>query len=298
MLDYMLKQFSDLPWPTTVLQENLQSYINQQVSYCSDPEFASRFPYHQLELPKSFFHQVIMDIDGISYLTGPRFKDDDITQPYVDIVASNGPLTQNAVNEILRYWAPLKAKKLRILRQPDPQGVGEIQRWFYAAGIDQVMNEGNEDAVASLVQASASDLTWCLWAVSESHSQALRDIPRLRGTLQRTDEEVLSDYISHGYVWIIMSNGEKAGLICCVPGTTLFLPGWWIEEEVVVPRYRGHYLAAEVQKLLLKQITDNDPQSLLLGTIAAENLPSLKTAERSGRQVILEYAFVTEQDFS
>lgn len=293
MLNYMHSYYERVPLSSDELKFQLKQWINVQVSRCTDEAFALMFPWKETGLPTEYFLQRQLKINGQSYLTGPRYKACNIDQPFIDIVAFDAPITSDVLMAVSKEWADMCPKYIRILVPEDCPLQGITDQLIYAFPVS-VGSKFPKDPGIHLDTASIADLDWCQNTFSEAYQSAWETIPALREHLLSVDEEVLINQISDGSVHIISEGSSRAGIIICEKQMEAFLHSFLITGEAILPTFQGRFLASKAQRALcqtLSPYSTND--SLLMGTIVPENLPSIRAAERAGRKCVLRYEFLT-----
>ncbi len=290
LLNYMLSQYSELPLPPETRREWLEKWIFQQEQRCVDQRFSAQFPWQETGLPQTYFLQRNLDIDGRKFLTGPRYLGGNIDYPFIDIVASDSNIDDSVIKAISLEWAALKPKQIRILTPGNHKVHGITDQLVYAARLSDAA-EYHDDTL-TLRLAVYADYDWCRRALVEAYQHAWRTLPALTGIVCSVDDEDLTHHISAGEVFIFQEDGVDVGLIICEQGETAFIQGKIIAEEVIIPAFRGRYLASRAQRLLRNHLYHSALEdSLIIGTIIPKNVPSIKTAERAGRFCILKYQF-------
>jgi hypothetical protein len=295
MYAYMLDTFSFLPIPSSDLEYGLWRYLTTQLSWCNDANFSAQYPYIEMGLPQAFFQQKTIQVDGATYLTGPRYLAGDIRHPFIDLVASSAPLTAKAACEILCAWQPLHPLSLRSFARPAPHHAGILDQQIYGGPLHGDSAERDE---VLLVHADISDLSWCMKTLEVSYRETHRRLPAITPQLKPATTEDLRNSLLNNNVFIIHHRNNAVGLIVCEEGLRAFLSGYWITEEVILPEYRGMGLAAAAQRELKRLLSRKLGAGALLGTIATGNTPSMKTAERAGRIPVLSYVFQTKAELN
>ncbi len=291
MLEFMLSQYAQLPVPQDILHSWLEKWISEQEKYCVDSTFSARFPWKETGLPQEYFLQRKLNIDGQHFLTGPRYRGGDINSPFIDIVASDSSIDCSVLKYVCQEWAQLKPLYIRILTPGHHKNQGITDQFIYASCLSGA-SEYQDDTV-TLRLAKHADFEWCRKALMDAYQNSLSAIPALRGNLCSVDDEELSDYISEGVAHIVYEEGVRVGLIICEKGGVAFLSGHRISEEVILPAFRGRSLASRAQRLLCNHLQRSSREPCLMtGTIIPENLPSIKTAEKSGRTCILRFEYL------
>ncbi|MGS3448410.1 GNAT family N-acetyltransferase [Klebsiella electrica] len=292
MMTYMLSQYADLPLSQKTLAGWLEKWIYEQERRCTDEAFSAQFPWQETGLPQHDFLQRKLRIAGRHFLTGPRYHGGDINRPFIDIVASDSDINPLVLQAVSQEWAQLKPEYIRILTPFYSNVQGITDQLIYASRLSSAA-EYQDDAL-TLRPAVYADFEWCRQALVEAYQHTWRSVPALTNrNLNYADDEDLIDNISQGEVYIIYEHANRAGLIICEKGEIAFLPGCKISEEIILPDFRGHSLASRAQRLLFNCLSPTRREdSLLMGTIIPDNLPSIKTAERAGRSGILRYQFL------
>ncbi|CAG9001064.1 MAG: hypothetical protein CENE_03072 [Candidatus Celerinatantimonas neptuna] len=135
-------------------------------------------------------------------------------------------------------------------------------------------------------------------AIERAYQTTLLKMPHLRGLLEPTQMATVEEAITHANAFIIYYRQSPAGLFIYHFHTYAFIPGYWVDEKVILPEFRGKHLAAIAQNKLCKKLAGNSKSNLLLGCIANGNIPSIRCAQAAGRIPILEYAFLTQDDIA
>ena len=297
MLDYMVSRYQSLPVSPHRLRGWLIKWLTQQQAWCRDARFSAAFPWRETGLPQRYFLQRELHIDGQRYLTGPRYLGGDLAQPFIDVVALDGPINQQVACAIMQAWQALNPQTLRVLLPADHPAIGFTDQLIFLGRPDSLSAPTGQDV--SLVTATREDYPVCLTTINRAYRASWRALPQLRHLLLATDKRELREDIAQGNVSLIVSQGQLAGLIICAMRRVGFIEAIQILDEVILPEYRGRGLAARAQQLLLQQLDQRYGDSVLLtGTILPGNTPSLKSAENAQRRCVLKYQFFTPADLS
>lgn len=295
MLDYMVSRYQSLPVSPNRLRGWLTDWLMQQQSWCRDARFSAAFPWRETGLPQRYFLQRELRIDGYRFLTGPRYSGGDLAQPFIDIVALDGPLNQQAACAIMQAWQAINPLRLRILLPATHATVGTTDQLIFLNPPDALAAFNGHDI--SLVPATRIDYPVCLTMINRAYRASWRALPQLRQILLATDKRELREDIARGNVFLIIFRGVQAGLMICARRHVGFIEGFQILDEVILPEYRGQGLAARAQQQLLQQLQRRYGDSVLLtGTILPGNTPSLRSAEKAQRCCVLKYQFFTPAD--
>lgn len=291
MLKFMLSQYAELPLPQKTLHSWLEKWIYEQTERCADNAFAARFPWKEKGLPQSYFLQRKLCIDGQYFLTGPRYKGGDINRPFIDIVASSADIDNSVLKAVSREWADLNPQYIRQLTPGNNTVKGMADQLIYASCLFNPPKY--YDDALTLKPAASADFEWCRNALLEAYQHSWSTIPALSGSLCSEDNEDLDNHIFKGHAYIVQEQGVRVGLIICEKEKVAFLRGYRISEEVILPAFRGRFLASRAQRLLCNHLYQLSREGCLItGTILPGNFPSIKTTEKAGRTCVLRYEFL------
>jgi|GEM_PF-7008249 len=311
MLTYTIKTFAPyLPITSETLQSNIDVYLEKHLDYCTDLDFARCFPWMELDLPLSFFLQHVIQSQGEYYLAGPRFFGGNIQRPFVQVIASTGPLTQAAAHDIIAHWAALNTETLQILRHANESVLGQVDQYLYMATAGDMVSKAQYSELADgknhqgikVRRATIEDLDICMEIISKSFNDTHARYPILKERVTPCTKEEIGEGITSKDVFLIESSLapfdqnrrlSPVGLIYLVSGDEVFLDGYVMTEECVMPEARGHGLAAKAQIEIAKALAHKQSDALIMGTIDALNIASQKTAMHAGRSPLLRYEFVT-----
>lgn len=297
MLDYMVSLYRTVPVSSDCLSDWIASWLAQQQTRCHDHHFSADFPWRETGLPQHTFLQRELTINGQRYLTGPRYLGGDPSQPFIEIVARDGPIDYAVADAIMQAWQPLKPLKLRILLPASHPDIGLTDQLIFIS--DPAALASPHDEGISLVKAGRKDYPACIQAINHAYRASWHMLPHLRDQLMASSRQELREDIAGGHVLLIVWQGMVAGLMICVPRRLTFIEGFQIMDEVIMPAYQGRGLAARAQQRLLQQLHHHyGEKALLTGTILPGNTPSLRSAENAGRRCVLKYQFFTPADLA
>lgn len=115
--------------------------------------------------------------------------------------------------------------------------------------------------------------------------------PHAADDIACTDRSDYEDCASDGALYTIQSGATRIGVIAARPGRLRGIVGWEMVDEILDAGFRGRGLAPPLQRAFLERL-DSQRHPLVFGTIAADNLPSLRTALRVGRRIVGGWVFV------
>ncbi|SFO51064.1 Acetyltransferase (GNAT) family protein [Candidatus Pantoea varia] len=297
MLDYMVSLYRTVPVSSDCLSDWIASWLAQQQTRCHDHHFSADFPWRETGLPQHTFLQRELTVNGQRYLTGPRYLGGDLSQPFIEIVARDGPIDYAVADAIMQAWQPLKPLQLRILLPASHPDIGSTDQLIFLS--DPAALAVPHDEGISLVKAGRKDYSACIQAINHAYRASWHMLPHLRDQLMASSRQELREDIAGGHVLLIVWQGMVAGLMICVRRRLTFIEGFQIMDEVIMPAYQGRGLAARAQQRLLQQLHHHyGEKALLTGTILPGNTPSLRSAQNAGRRCVLKYQFFTPADLA
>jgi len=297
MLDYMVSLYRTVPVSSDCLSDWVASWLAQQQTRCHDHHFSANFPWRETGLPQHTFLQRELTVNGQRYLTGPRYMGGDPAQPFIEIVARDGPIDYTVASAIMQAWQKINPLKLRILLPTCHSDIGLTDQLIFISDPATLAAPPDEDI--SLVKAGRKDYSACIQAINHAYRASWHTLPHLRDQLMASSRQELREDIAGGHVLLIVWQGMLAGLMICVRRRLTFIEGFQIMDEVIMPAYQGRGLAARAQQRLLQQLHHHyGEKALLTGTILPGNTPSLRSAQNAGRRCVLKYQFFTPADLA
>ncbi|MFT7486002.1 MAG: hypothetical protein ACI9F9_001855 [Candidatus Paceibacteria bacterium] len=118
--------------------------------------------------------------------------------------------------------------------------------------------------------------------------------PDLESHVQIAALENLQECADAGGLFCCFEGSDLAGLVAAQPQMAFGVNAWTVWEIVLARPHCGRGLAAPFQRAALDCL-DMDKASIVIGTIHAKNLPSLKTALRVGRRIVGRWTFLGQR---
>jgi hypothetical protein len=259
---------------------DLGAWLEGEAARVGDPDFAALFD--GVEIPgvarMDFAHRHVRTGRG-GLLGGIRFFGRDASRPFVEVVA-HGLEPTALVEVVASEWAAFAPGALRLLvADAGPPG-SVLDLTVHAARHGEMARPDGRVTLGAVTPDEAAALVAARY---EALPAALR-----RDVEPATSEE-LRRWHAAGTLHGIEAAGERVGVIATEPGSVAWIEGDVVGEEVVAARFAGRGLAASAQAALA---VARPADRLLLGTIAAGNGASRRTAERAGRPEVLRYVFL------
>lgn len=266
----------------------VEEWFARQVARTHDASFAREFSDH-IDLPgvrtADYLHRRIRTSAG-ALLGGIRFYGRDISRPFVEVVAHSFGDLDRLRDCVAREWAMFTPQFLRVRTKP-----GRL------AGADVLLD-------VSVYLARYCDMhpaTTRVWLedfadVADAEAMVAARYGRLDPALARNVTAAstadVRQWHSCRQLRAIGTADGVVGLLAVVPGTTDWIAGDVINEEVVDLAHRNHGYAAAGQAAWAAE-QGRDGRQFLIGTIDRLNTASRKTAEAAGRRRVLDRIFVS-----
>ena len=125
-----------------------------------------------------------------------------------------------------------------------------------------------------------------------AYAQMLDARPHLKGEVDVESRERLAECLEQGLLCEVFVDGAWSGLIAARRDLIAGVRGLQVVEIVLVESARGQGLGAAVHQRFARLVAEADPAAIVMGTISARNLPSLRTALRAGRLEIGAFYWV------
>jgi RimJ/RimL family protein N-acetyltransferase len=226
-------------------------------------------------------------------IAGIHFRRMCLDFPFIDVSVQSGPLPfPHALNALAHHFRLFQPRAIRLWRAAHAQPPETSHD-------DLVIVSGLLTDLLSATPARNSGrvrLELDPWITSYGEYRCLYETlhstsPEVSNFARPETRQSLHECAEHGAFFRVLIDDRNAGFIAARPDEYRQWKGWEIVEEVLHPEFRGKGFGPAVQQALLVKL-DNEVAPAVFGTIAAENLPSLKTALRVGRRVVEISSFI------
>lgn len=136
---------------------------------------------------------------------------------------------------------------------------------------------------------TASDIAPAFAALYRSFHAARPDLAQ---SVPPTDTESLESCARENGLYACFEGPDIVGVVAAKPDTDYHVHAWLMWDLVLARKYCGQGLAPALQRAVLNRL-DARRAPLVVGTIRATNLPSLRTALRVGRRVVGGWCFLS-----
>jgi hypothetical protein len=286
--------------------EAVRKLISEEVqinlSHCESDELASKMhAYCKIDTAKVDdyrYRQLSTPLGDL--IASIRFVAGDLEKPAVFLIHKDFELSQideiKLISRILeKEYALFKPRRIRWhsskieeeLINSDNSINGDL---VYVAGfLDDLKQQALPDNYEKIQLNLADSLKW--YDRYESSYEAICEAwPAFLEMAQLESKSTLQDLISRELLYEIEIDGHWAGIIAADKGRESFMSGYYIVEEFLTKEFRGRRYAAAVQRHLIEKMPINSNE-MLFGTIHHENMPSYRTALRTGRKPVGMYLF-------
>jgi hypothetical protein len=238
---------------------------------------------------------------GVSLLVGIHFRGQATSYPFVGVFAQSRWLTTeelaSAHDALLRefsvfspraswWWSP----------------IDEYLPQLTAAAPDLVLVMGSLAEIRSQ-PAPILPGSWSLRrvdSVSEvgtAFTELYRSFhdarPELAEAVPASPLDALDDCARSDGLYACFAGSEIVGIVAAKPVAQYSVDAWLMWDIVLARQYCGQGLAPLLQRAVLDQL-DLGRAPLVVGTIDARNLPSLRTALRVGRRIVGTWSFIQQ----
>lgn len=272
----------------------LKRWLHEQVLRTDDPDFARLFSDH-IALPgvaqADYNHRLITTGAG-KFLGGIRFYRQDITRPFVEIVAHDFVDIGVLCEAVAREWKSFSPRSLRLLTAPAHRPVAHawLDMSIHVGRCDRMPQPDGRVSLAPFE--SAED---AIVMVTNRYQDVMRANPDLGRNISPAAAEDLAEWHDSGGLCAVLADmsgvSERVGVFAVRRGAVEWITGDEVAEEVIRTAFIGRGFAAQAQ-MVWAATQRSKPDCLLIGTIDRLNVASRRTAEKAGRSAVLEYVFV------
>ena len=261
-----------------------------------DEEFGASFRdgvgLHSGTSPLEWANRRVQLPGGGWAVVGIRFRALDVARPFVDVVATTAPPTDDGVAEVAEAVLPYFAQFEPLCLRVEPPGPSAVD-----GDVDQHVVAGQVDALRAWSRAASYDTV----ALRPGDPEALTEwaaaiyaaLPPDRGTWATPeDQDSLQHCADEGLLFEVVVDGTSAGVVAAIRDDRHGMSGFCVEEICLDGAWRGRGLAAGVVQRLV-DVLPADDGDVLWGTIHPDNRPSLRNALSVGRRIVGGYVWVT-----
>lgn len=236
---------------------------------------------------------------GASVLAGVHFRAMSTHFPFVGVFAQSRWLTETEV--ALAHEALMREFSLFFPQASWWWSWADRDRLTLASfSPDQYLVMGLLDEIRA-TPASSLPAGWTLrpiesaGEIGEAFAGLYREfhqaVPELAQAVGPANIDALEDCAKAGGLCACFEGTSLVGAVATKPDTRYGVNAWLMWDIVLARKHCGKGLAPALQRAVLDQL-DTAHAPLVVGTIDANNAPSLRTALRVGRQIVGTWSFV------
>lgn len=289
------------------LTAGIRASVEQDAAWVGDESFGATFRDNVGSVPVAdplAWANRLLDLGAGEWaVVGPRFRGLDVSQPFVDIVATSLPPTAESMRVLLdavqEPYAGFAPRRVRV-DAPDPDAfVAALSSDGLSATVDQYVVAG---LVAELRRAprvprysdvALESIDPAAGAVflAECYAELALERPELPQWSTPSDADELSECAEQGLLFQTVVDGQRAGLVGARRNDAHAMTGFDVVDIVVATSHRGRGFGPAALQRVCDALPAN-PGDVLWGTIHPDNAPSRRNAARIGRTVVGGFVWV------
>lgn len=236
---------------------------------------------------------------GVSLLAGVHFRGQSTGFPFVGVFAQSRWLTTHEVamahEALIRefsvfspratwWWSPMG--------KDPPKLVAATPDQFLVAGSLEEIRTTCAPPLPSHWSVRQLGFSEEIGAAFANMYQAFNSaVPELAEAVPPAPLAALEDCAKADGLYGCFAGSDLAGVVAARPDTQYCVDAWLMWDIVLARQHCGKGLAPVLQRAVLDRL-DATRAPLVVGTIDARNLPSLRTALRVGRRIVGTWTFI------
>lgn len=225
--------------------------------------------------------------NGNEFIAGARFKNLDIDYPFVEIqlgVEKSIDVIHELSEIVQDEFKNLRPKGLKFKEKPiiDRNLNQYLEKWSHTV-FGKFNKQQNLDIPLDLKFCATQNLEWYSQYLAEYHER-LAEKKELNGFVLPGPLNDFEDAVTDQALMVANDTKGFCGVVAGVSSPIYGLPAIYMIESYLSKRWVGKKLAPVVHSLFQNEMSKRF--DYVWGTIYDQNLSSLKTALRTGRQII------------
>lgn len=292
------------------LHRNLSAWLEPSVALVGDASWGARIrDLVQLSIddPLEWANRRITLPSGHWAIAGIRFRDRDISKPFVDIIATSlapEPSQLAALTHVLPHFAGFSPLCLRI-PCPDPQhALAELGKpgaypghaatdLLVVAGLLETLKQRAPDSTTESVELRPCDPQGAAERVASIYDELEHSRPDIRTWASPADVELLSSAAEENLLFEVWSDSQRVGVVAAAREDAYGMSGYSVQELCINAEHRGRQLGRAVLLQLCDRLPITSVGDVLWGHIHPENKPSLRNSISIGRQIVGGHLWLT-----
>ncbi len=285
---------------------NLLEELDGDLERFESDALATEFKHHcpVVGAEPGVYKNLVIEVEGVTLLTGIRFLALDLTKPFVDVMYSSEPVpspehlstVKDAICEVFRIFQP---KRIRFytpshLPHSAKNSLAGGDKRLLAAPLRVMLAQPEPETLRRVTLKWATSLAF-YGDYAAIYGALQAEHPELQEVIRLETQADMQGYLDDGYVFEIFVDDRWAGVAAVEDDVKTGLSGLCVMEIVLAKSFRGRRFGAAVQRRLAAALVENgvSEDTLLFGTIGENNLPAQRTAERAGRMDLGGHVWVT-----
>lgn len=316
-------------WAGDALDARLAAGLRTQFDWIADAEFGAGFRDGVRSTPEGrhidaddalLWANRVLDLGGGEWaVTGIRFRGQDVTKPFVDVVATSLPPTPHAINTLVAHLAseytPFAPQAVRF-DVPDVHDLVQDEAvspvtcavdMYVVANTVAALRQHERVATFERVKLTPVAPNVAAPQIAALYDELTHERPQLGLWATPIDLDDCTEYADEGLLFAIQvdgnstddgsADGAPAGFVAASRDGQHGMAGFEVKEIVLDSAHRGQRLAPAVLQHLCDHLPQ-DPGLTLWGTIHPDNAPSLRNALSIGRQHVGGFVWVVGEGMS
>ena len=283
-------------------RQSLKKGIETQLKRVSDLSKVQKFS-ELCKVPgstaKDYLNKVVRYGNTNHAVLAIRFKGLNIAEPFVDLLAKDFIFNLENVQELLditrNEFNLFKPKWLRVELTENKHSFWEHLNYqpdlrTLLGVIAELKEKPKPKRYHELALTQAIDISFYS-KYKADYDEFNTNAGIMADEVHLSSQDDFQKLVDFGHTYQATIDGRWAGIIALSEGDFLGTKTWVVHEEFLTKEFRGHGFGAALQRHAIDRI-DPSTHPLLIGTIHANNTPSLGTANRIGRTDIGGYWFL------
>lgn len=264
-----------------------------------------------VEDPSLWANRLIELPGGHCAVTGIRFRNRDISKPFVDIIATTASPDAagfELLGQVLAKYRDFQPLCLRLnvpelndalrITETSPTNIGSAHPdlLILARPVTELLAEQLAPAYQA-VSLRPCPPSAAAARTFEIYNELEASRPQLREWAVPADAQSLEGAASEDLLFEILVDGNPSGVIAAERTNAYGFTGFCMQEIAIDSSHRGRGIGVAALQHLLRKLPANE-HDVLWGHIHPDNLPSLRNAQASGRQIVSAHIWFTPPGYS
>lgn len=283
-------------WAESWLNANAVTLLRDELEFALNEvdlqRFAASCPVDGAG-PRDYRNRLLVGDDDLVLLAGIRFRNLNLSQPFVDIVAASRPFSNawecdRCKDEIAQAFAVFAPLFIRLERSLIGEGLlvkADPGKILMAAPSEVMLTMARPLPAGVCLQATQVSEIYDWYQAAYGRFAARRPdlVPHVR---QESSDDLRAAQDAKA-LFTIELDGQSIGLIGAYESQEGPICGLCINEFMLDDPYRGNSLAVAAQREFARLVSHTGPRAIY-GMIHPLNKPALAVAEKLGRQAVAQ----------